>query len=232
MQPPDSQVPATTPAASTGRPPRRRRRLAVNVLRAVVLPLAAILATVAALAAVGIPLPFGLFAAAPPVPADWQTYRDPAGLFSIRLPPNWTVHFDSSVGTFGDRTGSASETNEYFNLSDPAQGDASPWVSITADPIRTAFERHWYCQPFPLLHDSFNGLPAQYDPQAGWIFETANAHFQVDDGIRPYIKGLGIESPPPTPTPLPPATVAADQTLVDTILGSFQPTDPHALACP
>jgi hypothetical protein len=27
-------------------------------------------------------------------------------------------------------------------------------------------------------------------------------------------------------------TAAADQTLIDTIRGSFQPTDPHVLSCP
>jgi hypothetical protein len=61
--------------------------------------------------------------------------------------------------------------------------------------------------------------------------ETAHAHFQIDAAIRPYPKYLGAIGPPP-PTPLPLDTAAADQTLIDTILGSFQPADPHALSCP
>jgi hypothetical protein len=40
--------------------------------------------------ALGVPLPFGL-SDPPSVPANWQTYHDAYGLFSIRLPTTWTV---------------------------------------------------------------------------------------------------------------------------------------------
>jgi hypothetical protein len=153
----------------------------------------------------------------------------------VRLPPPWTVRFDTGSSGFGDSTGSATETDEFISFTDPAQGDASPWVSVNATPIHTAFERHWYCGAFPGKHDSFHGIPAQSVFDVEWLFETGNAHFQIDYAI-PGVKGPPhtsplILTPSPIPTPLPPSTVFADQTLVNTILASFQPTDPHALAC-
>jgi hypothetical protein len=174
-------------------------------------------------------------AAAPTVSVSWQSYRDPADLFSIRLPATWSVHVETSTSTFGDRTGSATETEESIRASDPAQGGSSPWVSIRAVPIRTDFERHWYCQAFPNKHDSFHGIPAESINGVTWLFETGNAHFQIDYAIpgvkEPLHSSPLILTPPPAPTPLPSTTVTADQTLADTILGSFQPASPKALAC-
>jgi hypothetical protein len=188
----------------------------------------------------GMPQPFGWFGA-PPVPADWQTYRDPAGLFSVRMPPGWAVRFSTDSATFGDRTGSASETSEDVFISDPALNNGppslisgSPWVAIHADPINTDFERHWYCQGFAQPSGPptfFFGVPAQSDSNGGWLLETAHAHFQIDAANGPSYEYPGPATPS-TPTPLPPATVTADQILINAILGSFRPTDPHALNCP
>jgi hypothetical protein len=130
------------------------------------------------------------------------------------------------------QSGTSNFLQEILHFSDPALGGASPWVDIYATPIGNAVKRHQYCQRISGIPTFFHGLPARADFNGGWLLETANAHFQIDAAIRPYDEGVGSTGPPPpTPTPLPPETATADQTLIDTILGSFQPTDPHALSC-
>jgi hypothetical protein len=159
----------------------------------------------------------------PTVPADRQAYHDTYSRFSIRLSPTWTVV---------NYSGSSNFLQEILSFSDPGLGNASPWIDIYANPMGNASARHQYCQQIRGIPTYFHGLPARFDFQGGWLLETANAHFKIDAAIRPYPKALGIDPPPPTPTPLPPDTAAADQTLIDTMLGFFQPTDPHALSCP
>lgn len=176
-------------------------------------------------------------AAAPPptVPAGWQTYHDPAGLFSLRMPQGWSAHLETSSETFGDRTGSATETSEFLSVSDPAQGTGSAKFYVNAAPISTAFERHWYCQAFPSANGAFHGISASSIGQAMWLFDTANAHFQLDVWIpgvlEPPHSSPMLPSTAPTETPLPAATVATDRQTLATMLGSFTPTDPRALAC-
>src|SRR5215469_3555545 len=87
------------PTAMPGRSPRHRR-LAWVVPSVVAILLVAVLAHLV----LGVPLPLGVSVPLP-VPADWQTYHDPAGLFSIRVPPGWTIRMDSGSATVGDRTG-------------------------------------------------------------------------------------------------------------------------------
>jgi hypothetical protein len=91
-----------------------------------------------------------------------------------------------------------------------------------------------YAFPAKDMHDTFHGFPAQYmGNQASWIFDTGNAHFQVDVTIP------GVEEPVnpggpiilTTATPLPATWVATDQVDVGEILASFQPTDLKALSC-
>lgn len=178
-------------------------------------------------------------AGAPPpvVPSSWQTYHDPAGMFSVRVPDGWAVRLDTSPATYGDRTGSATVTDEMLSIGDPEQGSATAHFDVYASPINTAFERHWYCQAFPGANSAFHGLPTTLTDQTMpmWLFDTANAHFQVSVWIP------GVLEPPhseparvaamPTATPLPAATVAVDRHVLATILGSFTPTNPHALVC-
>lgn len=171
----------------------------------------------------------------PVVPANWQTYHDPAGLFSLRMPRGWIADLSTSTETFGDRTGSATETSEYLAVRDPTQGGGSPRFYVSAAPISTAFERHWYCQAFPGANDTFHPIPAPAMGQAMWLFDTANAHFQLDVWIP------GVLEPPhsspimppsmPTPTSLPATTITVDRQILATILGSFAPTNPRALSC-
>jgi hypothetical protein len=80
----------------------------------------------------------------------------------------------------------------------------------------------------------FNGYPADTMLTAVIMFESANAHFQIDETIPGVIVPLnpgGVLNPPPPPTAAPAATVTADKALIATMLASFQPTDPHPLAC-
>jgi hypothetical protein len=185
MQP--SQLPNTDPEPSPASEPdphqrqptdltaipgqsSRRQRPAWIVPSIVTSIVTILLIAVLAHLALGVPLPFGL-SDPPPAPADWQTYHDPAGLFSICLPPMWTVHIDSGTANFGDSTGSASDIEEEINFADPALGDASPWVFTFAAPISSDFDQHWYCKAFPARfpdnHSFFQGLPSQSDTKGG-----------------------------------------------------------------
>lgn len=236
MQPSEME-PATGVEAREGGPaPRARRRVRLGALGAV-----ATACAVVALFAVVTLRPgsgaLGVDPNGPAAPADWQTYRDPLGLFSVRLPKGWAAQASTGSETFGDRTGSATETNEGVDFRDPTLGNAGPRVQISASPIRTDFERHWYCGGFPAKDnvDTFHGIPAEHFDSATWLFETANAHFQLDVWIPGVLEPMHSSplqlTPVPTATPLPQATVAADRTVIDAILGSFQPTNAMALSC-
>lgn len=171
----------------------------------------------------------------PTVPATWKTYRDLANLFTVRLPASWSVRLHTVAATFGDRTGSVTETQEYITFSDPAQGSASAEIFVTAIPIQSDFERHWYCEGNRTgERDSFHNYPATTMP-ATWLFESATAHFQLGYMI-PGVIGPVYSSPPmltpvPTPTSLPQATIDHDKTIVETILASFQPASASPLSC-
>jgi hypothetical protein len=178
---------------------------------------------------------FGLDPFLPAAPPDWRTYHDSLGLFSVRLPATWQAQTYPGTLSYGDATGSASEPLEDVQLSDPSLGEASARLSVNAVPIKSAWERHWYCRNESQRWLSFHGIPTQLFNQTSLIFDTGNAHFQIDLGIPGVTGGRGIHSssvePPPTPTPLPAKTVASDFSLLSTILGSFQPTNATPLSC-
>ncbi len=167
-------------------------------------------------------------------PANWKLYRDPLGLYSIRIPASWTAS-GSVDGTFtmGDRTGSFSGQSEDIQFSDPALGKASAHIWIHTDQINSAFGRQWYCassSPSWQKNATFNGYPAvEFQPGTVWMLESYNAHFQIDVEIPGVITpvnpgGPMITTPPPTPTPLPSSWVKADRTILNTALASFKPT--------
>ncbi|MFI5273919.1 MAG: hypothetical protein ACHQ4H_12875 [Ktedonobacterales bacterium] len=171
--------------------------------------------------------------AAPPV--DWQTYRDPTGLFSVKLPRSWQVTIETGTSSFGDRTGSATEQDEMISFTDPALGSASASVYVYAAPIHTAFEQHWYCQARQDYNATFDGIAAHAEGDVLWLFETRNAHFQLSYVI-PGVKGPPHSSPimrgpVVTETPLPQAEIATDESIVNAMLVSFQLTSTHSLSC-
>jgi hypothetical protein len=166
--------------------------------------------------------------------SGWQMYRDPMNMFSLRLPPGWTAQVGTSSGTMGDRTGSMTQTTESVDLSDPTQGNGSARVDFSAEPITSDFARHWYCQAFPAKdsHSTFHGIPASTQP-AVWLFNSANAHFQLDVWIPGVLEPphSGSPIPAPTATPLPASWVSADQRDINGVLATFQPTNPSPLSC-
>jgi hypothetical protein len=168
------------------------------------------------------------------VPATWQTFRDKLGTYTLRFPPGWTAQGGVGAGgTVADNSGSGTLTQEGFHFTDPSQGTGSAEVFISVNPIKTAFDHQWFCQAFPAkdMHDTFHGLSAQYTGDATWIFETGNAHFQVDVTIPGVLVPVNFGPPPLPATPLPASWIATDQTDVQGILASFQPSNPKPLAC-
>jgi hypothetical protein len=235
MQPPEMESAPGVEALREGKPPRAGRRVRLGALGAV-----AAMCLVVALFAVVMHRPnlgtLGVNPHGPAAQADWQTYRDPLGLFSVRLPKEWTAQVSTGEESYGDRTGSATETAETIQFSDPALGAGSAGFDVDASPIQSEFERHWYCQGFTQKQSAFHGIPAEHLSDATWLFDTANAHFQLDVWIPGILEPAHSQplqlTPIPTATPLPPATVATDRSVLDTILGAFQPTNATALSCP
>jgi hypothetical protein len=171
----------------------------------------------------------------PAAPPGWQTYHDSLGLFSVRLPATWQARADTGTLSFGDPTGSATETTEDVQVSDPALGQASARITVNAVPIRSAWEQHWHCRERSWRWLSFHGIPAQLFNESSLILDTGNAHFQVDVWIPGVLEGAHTESlyaeRLPTPTPLPAQTVATNRSPLSMILGSFQPTNASPLSC-
>ncbi len=178
--------------------------------------------------------PLGITPAAPG--ADWRIYHDPLGLFTARIPATWTTNATTGTESYGDRTGSATETSEIVQFNDPALGAVLAPFEVSADPIRNDFERHWYCQGFARKNGTFHGIPAEQEFDALWLFETANAHFQLNVNIPGVLGAPHSETlhpaTDPTPTPLPAAMVATERATLATMLAAFQPTNATALACP
>lgn len=167
----------------------------------------------------------------------WQTYHDPLGLFTVRLPPGWTA----TVLTGGDvtvdnQTQFDSGRDESITFSDPTLGEASASFSVDAQPISNpALAQTMECAtPFP-ADATFNGYPAEEGDTAVIRFNSATASYQIGEYIPGALRpdNLGHYTPPilPTPTPLPASTVASDRALLSDALTSFRPTDPHPLAC-
>lgn len=64
-----------------------------------------------------------------------------------------------------------------------------------------------------------------------WFFTIQNANFQIDVTVPGVVVPTTFGPPPPKATPIPAAWLATDKTEVNTMLVSFQPTDPRPLAC-
>jgi len=177
--------------------------------------------------------------ALPALNVQWQDYRDPSNLFTLRIPMTWQARRETGQETSGDRTGSDTVTTESVGFLDPSLGAASPAVAVFVTPIgpHAALE---YCQQAAsgLIHSQpFHGLTmtAATDMNPVFFFGSGNASFQVDYWIpgvaEPPHTSLPQTSPPPTPTPLPATWVAQDRQLLGAILASFQPVGPLTIPC-
>ncbi len=164
-------------------------------------------------------------------PVSWKVYHDPLGLYSIRIPANWTASVTTGAFSEGDREGGFSGTLETVQLSDPRLGQASARIWISASQINSVFGRQYLCGARSLETSSFNGYPAQGTVPPGTVvmFESYNAHFQIDVEIPGVLVpanpgGPMIPNPPPpTPTPLPSSWVKADRAILATALTSLKP---------
>lgn len=227
----DMRGPEETGTVRTEASGRRRQALGVGVTLALV---AALVAGFGALAvsknALTLPSQVALGST-----ASWQVYHDPLGLFTVRVPPGWTSH-SSEQGTYteGNRQGRFTGQDENATFSDPTRGAGSTTLGVYVmqipdSPVAAAMN----CSERVHETATFNGYPADTTTHGVILFESANAHFQIGETIPGVIVPVGPTSlnPPPPPTAAPAATVTADKALIAAMLASFQPTDPHPLAC-
>ncbi len=113
------------------------------------------------------------------VPTDWVTYRDPAGFFTIRIPPQWHATVSTGEGWAGDRTGSYSYTSENVNLGPGTRVPRDTYVDVYIEPIPNAFARQWNCTAWTgPFNSTVAGLPAT-DEGSTWLLNTEDAHFQI-----------------------------------------------------
>lgn len=165
---------------------------------------------------------------------SWHTYHDPFGLFTLRVPPGWTAQFEPTTGGFGNPGGSVTERMDQVSFADPAQetGPGSAFVSVFAIPLKTVSAHQTFCggNNAPLQSFSPRNL-SEMEPSGVWLFTTETASFQVDVGIPGVVMPVQFGPATPVPTPLPAAWVATDQSVVNALLASFQPTDPKPLTC-
>jgi len=115
---------------------------------------------------------------------------------------------------------------------DPSQGTGSADVVVAADPIKTAFDRQYFCQANSMRQD-FSPLTLDSMEHTGALamFVTKNASFQIGVTIPGLLAPTTFGLPPPAATPIPATWAATDKTEVNTTLASFQPTDPKSLTC-
>jgi hypothetical protein len=162
------------------------------------------------------------------VPSSWVTYRDPAGYFTIRVPPTWRATVGTGTGTYGDRTGSYSFTDENVDLGTGSNFWQSVGISIYVEPISSAFARHWNCTANAgALNATIAGLPAT-DLGWTWLLNTEDAHFQISTPLTPNPGGPMITTPP---TPVPQATIVAEQHLYTQVIATFRPIPDTPLKC-
>lgn len=164
----------------------------------------------------------------------WRVYRDPLGLFTLRLPPGLAA--SSSLGAYsaGGPGGSDSGQDEYITFRNAALGDASLSISVYAQPLHNAAARQMACSTGFASTTRFNGYPADESMPAVILFDSAGAHFQIDEtipGVLASVNPGGPANPPPPPTPPPAATVTAERALLSAVLATFQPTDSQLLTC-
>ena len=167
---------------------------------------------------------------------NWQTYHDPDDLFTLRLPPGWTAHIEPATTWYVDSSGTEKVREEMLTFDDPSQGTGSAKLWVVADPIKDDFAHQYYCQPNHAVYESFSAMNASTmehleDIDAPWSFTTENATFQIDVTIPGIVAMQGYGPPPPPATPLPASWIATDQTEMQMMLTSFQPTDPKPLVC-
>ncbi|MGH2503472.1 MAG: hypothetical protein ACRDID_13280 [Ktedonobacterales bacterium] len=166
--------------------------------------------------------------------STWQTYHDPQGLFSMRLPPGWTAQSDIGSYSEGDRSGGFSGQTEDVLFRDPSRGAGGTSLGLYAQQIpNSSVAQSMRCGANWAMGPTLSDAQTARTLPSLFFYESGDAHFQIDVTIPGVIVPDGpggSMNPPPPPTAAPAATVTADEALINTLLSSFQATDPP-LAC-
>jgi hypothetical protein len=161
---------------------------------------------------------------------SWPLYRDPAGLFTVRIPPGWTASTNTGTATVGDTTATGQETEEETALGDPRRGSTTITVYVSVSEFNSPFLHALACRegtPRP-TNATVAGLPAVYNPRTGWVFDTDQAFYQVGYLFPGYTGSIPQAS---APTPIPAATLQAGEQLMNQILATFVPSTTQPLTC-
>lgn len=167
----------------------------------------------------------------PPVPAGWQRYTDPSGLFTIAIPNGWTVQRQTSDATLSADSQFTTVHQEMEGLGGPPGGQNTITVWIVVMPIVNDFTRHWWCQDGWPQNTTLAGLPAYTDGRNMWIVNSSGAHFQINYTYPNYKGDVLIPANAPSPTPMPPGFYEKGQQDLHAILASFLPTPDTPLKC-
>jgi len=170
-----------------------------------------------------------------PAPQSWQTYRDPASAFTIRIPPEWRASVSTSEGTMGNNSGSFSSQDEEVALGTSPDLLFGTGVSVDVEPLPNAFARQWECQNGLNSPDTtIGGLPATTLGSWTWLLDTNAAHYQISTsfpgGGSPHTSPM-MPAGQPLPTPVPQTTVTASEQLITLVVSTFRPIPATPLSC-
>ncbi|MGH2514868.1 MAG: hypothetical protein ACRDHP_04365 [Ktedonobacterales bacterium] len=167
-------------------------------------------------------------------PKGWQTYRDPAGAFTIRIPPEWRATVSTGESTMGNNSGSFSSQDEYVELGTSSNLLLGTGVGIDVEPLPNAFARQWTCQSgLDSPNTTIGGWPATSGSWT-WFLDTNAAHYQISTsfpgGGSPH-SSPAMPAGQPLSTPVPQATVTASEQLITLVVSTFRPIPATPLSC-
>jgi hypothetical protein len=171
------------------------------------------------------------------VPADWQTYRDPAGLFTLRMPVSWQVTQDGS-GDFGNTRVGIDYPSKDWTFGVPDQtvqgGYVGPRLTVEVAPLTDSRHRNYLCTDAPLhgspyrigdLNAESIGLNGQLELYAQNAWFTLLPYYPGQPTVGSHPRGV------PFPTPLPANLIQTYKQISATVVGSFRPIPDQALQC-
>lgn len=208
-------------------------------LRRIMPFLAVGLIVVLAIAILGIWQPWQASAAS--LPANWQTYRDPAGLFTVRIPSDWQV-VQEGTSDFGNTRAQIDFPGISWEFGKPDSANpqtfTGPTLRVDVAVLTDARHRQFMCQtpPFPpgptLLARHLGHVPVDDLGINGQMVLYAQHAYIM---LAAYYPGMPtISSHPqgvPWPTPVPAAVAQADKQLIDQVVQTFRAIPDQLLAC-
>ncbi len=231
----------TEPNADNALPvsqPRWRGKIAALAVTGAVVVLAAV--TFAVLSAHGVGSPQGGTGLPPTVMMNWQTYRDPSGYFTMRIPADWQVSKGSVTGEFGNTKYGTSFPITSYDFGPTLAGNQHISLHIEVSPIQTANQHDYLCKQPPqwnMPKQRLGHLMAYYSDGSKQYFLYAQKAYIMLQYYYPGEPGLinpggpALRTIPPTSTPVPATQLHANQTTITAILASFAPIPDAALSC-